>query len=457
MATNYSESAITFGGLPCYDPRMLFQEAQRLGHHVGNWYGRANSFREVRGREPGRGWVLILKKYLSSSLTSSTQSLVLKYGNTTLVFTGLYVVQMTAILADGHVPSGETMYLVEFADPRIHFPMSIFDGELSNASWEGVVDELWSNLPASAGDFPGFPATYTPGAYTLPETFHLTATNTWDAILGILEMLSLDVAYNPFTGLFYLIDMAIEQADLKTQIADPELLARTNLTTAPYLSKVFYPETVRVYFLEGWASYSAFENGLLTTGPITLDAHYYDKATGITGASSGSFAALAYPIAESTDYTTGTLDAIADDIGARYASRLQWSVNCGYDQFIGLSSSPLPGSQLAEVRWMDLGWGMFTEFYGTNCTEAEWRKLHRPILAVSSDGGSDLIIGVLNEALVRGEHATVSVWKDGEDTNDDIEAYDWLMKSGESDIALGKKVICAKIDGTWYVVDAECP
>ena len=69
-------------------------------------------------------------------------------------------------------------------------------------------------------------------------------------------------------------------------------------------------------------------------------------------------------------------------------------------------------------------------------------------------------IGKLDGPLPQGGSATVSVWAGDlgseEDTGANITAGDWLMKSGATAIARGKKVICKRINGKWYVVEAEC-
>ena len=73
----------------------------------------------------------------------------------------------------------------------------------------------------------------------------------------------------------------------------------------------------------------------------------------------------------------------------------------------------------------------------------------------------DRLIGKLDGSLSQGSYATVSVWagvgNSEADTNWNVTAYDWLMKSGATAIASGKKVLCTLINGVWYVTEAECP
>ena len=74
----------------------------------------------------------------------------------------------------------------------------------------------------------------------------------------------------------------------------------------------------------------------------------------------------------------------------------------------------------------------------------------------------DHIIGKLAGALGEGNYATVNVWcgagnSEAVITSMTVTAYDWLMKSGATDIASGKKVVVDWINGVPYVTEAECP
>src|SRR5262249_53520426 len=71
--------------------------------------------------------------------------------------------------------------------------------------------------------------------------------------------------------------------------------------------------------------------------------------------------------------------------------------------------------------------------------------------------------GKLDGSLSRGSSATVSIWTSGAsapatgvDTTWNVTAYDWLMKSGATAIASGKKVIVRWFGNAWYVIEAEC-
>lgn len=72
-----------------------------------------------------------------------------------------------------------------------------------------------------------------------------------------------------------------------------------------------------------------------------------------------------------------------------------------------------------------------------------------------------IIIGKLNSSLSQGSFTTASIWNgtpnSESDSDVDVTVHDWLMTSGATAIASGKKVVCTRINGAWYVTEAECP
>jgi hypothetical protein len=72
-----------------------------------------------------------------------------------------------------------------------------------------------------------------------------------------------------------------------------------------------------------------------------------------------------------------------------------------------------------------------------------------------------ICIGKLDGSLSQGSYATVSKWTCAggsfSDTGDNVTAYDWLMKSGATAIASGKKVVYVMIGDTMVILEAECP
>ena len=78
-------------------------------------------------------------------------------------------------------------------------------------------------------------------------------------------------------------------------------------------------------------------------------------------------------------------------------------------------------------------------------------------------GASQVWIGKLDEQLVYEGSATVSVWTADDltgsvvftDSTVNVEAYDWLLSSGQT-IESGIKVVLGFV-GVWIVIGAQCP
>ena len=71
------------------------------------------------------------------------------------------------------------------------------------------------------------------------------------------------------------------------------------------------------------------------------------------------------------------------------------------------------------------------------------------------------IIGKLDGSLSQGGSATLSIWSgvpgSEADSGYNVIVHDWVMKSGATAIASGKKCVAQLIGGSWYVTQAECP
>lgn len=96
--------------------------------------------------------------------------------------------------------------------------------------------------------------------------------------------------------------------------------------------------------------------------------------------------------------------------------------------------------------------GGFTVVGGNNTDKGAALFVQQPV---------NSLIGKLNGTLSQGGSAAVSIWRgaggsEADETNWDITAYDWLMASGATAIASGKKVKIEWINGVWYATQAEC-
>lgn len=70
---------------------------------------------------------------------------------------------------------------------------------------------------------------------------------------------------------------------------------------------------------------------------------------------------------------------------------------------------------------------------------------------------TQIVFGKMDEQIAAGETKTMSVWGGTtlSDTGENLEVTDWLLSGGDT-IASGKKVICVRYHGSWYIQAAEC-
>lgn len=96
--------------------------------------------------------------------------------------------------------------------------------------------------------------------------------------------------------------------------------------------------------------------------------------------------------------------------------------------------------------------GGFTVLGGNNTDKGAALFVQQPV---------NSLIGKLNGTLSQGGSVGVSIWRgaaasEADETNWDITAYDWLMKSGATAIASGKRAKIEWLNGNWYVTQCEC-
>jgi hypothetical protein len=143
----------------------------------------------------------------------------------------------------------------------------------------------------------------------------------------------------------------------------------------------------------------------------------------------------------------GPSDVPAGDKGVAYRGP---RALCKTSPTNGQGFGPKPGQWELELGYptIFLASGLHLSSGSVYVGFGEWRWITR-------------IIGKLAEACSQGEAAVdVDVWGSTAgsevDTTFNLVASDWLMKSGATDIASGKKVVCELINGIWYITEAEC-
>ena len=172
-----------------------------------NWEGKPNAFHLPRGRQPGIGWLLLLRSDLESiNRASQSLSLEIKNGSSTFQINNLTITGARA-LTGSHEPTSNTIYLVELKDRRAFGEYTAFnagynlrdpshDGGYTASSgayyrnadwtWTTMLQDIASNIPFFAGlslsnaDLPSSP----------PENYQFRGVPALDALESLAETLS---------------------------------------------------------------------------------------------------------------------------------------------------------------------------------------------------------------------------------------------------------------------------
>ncbi|HUT88733.1 MAG TPA: hypothetical protein VMY37_04510 [Thermoguttaceae bacterium] len=394
----------------CRDPALLYREAMRHGLAVDHWYGRANTYRCPRGKEPGRAWLLLSRRDVLGNREKAVDTgldltvayaLEFTYGTTTLLIDDLYIRDVRSLYADALDTSNETTMLVELVDKRAILQLSTINSQYNvfcpdppadadasadlsdnapgsgsaagfyyaaslNAgvmwTWQTMLDNVWANLPAAvAGGAPVLP--YTPNDY--PRGFRWIGVSAWDVYHAVLDRLDCVLVLNPVAGTFSIVRRNAAQ-NLAPLDGDPDLQA----AHSPQQGVAGYPETIRVFFPRREEHHGSEKEIQRTAGNYRDNQAYSkDVATGLTGAVAGTVLPVwddmpaVYTFAGAHLNATHC-DARAAEVAANTSARLQHCEEPRRRLYSGLKSVVLCGSEIAEIRWGDAGGGMLTEYRG---------------------------------------------------------------------------------------------
>lgn len=101
--------------------------------------------------------------------------------------------------------------------------------------------------------------------------------------------------------------------------------------------------------------------------------------------------------------------------------------------------------------------------------EDNWRSYAQPsrddtdkiFQIAAGPPGTKLCIATLTAALYQGASATADIWSGNggseSDSTESITVWDWLMNVGDPAMVTGIRIVCAQINGNWYVIAASCP
>jgi hypothetical protein len=367
MPQEFAEARIN--GHPCLINDGTYKEAAR----------KANSYRCPVGFEPGVAYVLVTRRIFMSLSRTSPLSLTCTAGDNTLTFGGLYLNHGWSV-SKGHNADNDRAYLVQLLDKRakmfgatdkaFNVPLpapatddkesvqAFYEDTLDNGgvfTWDNMVRDLWEDLPAEAGSFPGLP--YAP--HDRPTDFRFHGWDTWEAIEVVLTKLGCTVALHPFTGRFAIVKLGASQPGFRSAMARHPLRMQD---AAPLGGTAVYPAAIRVFFHRIYRSYGT-ERTTPREGNIAAEPAYsMDIATGIAGASG------VLPIWDDLpawlDFdgsisNTADLNQRAQQVRDLYVARV--GAHKGRVLLHGLEAGLIPGSQVKTVWWRNFGDGWLTE------------------------------------------------------------------------------------------------
>lgn len=193
-SSNFTASVLFFPGgescgIPALDPRQLCADMAALGLPTAAWWGKANKFILPRGKEYGRGWLLLMKEDITDEVLSSSEHKIMFTNSgvgytaeeqTTILLEKLTIVSCRSVYNGGNAEAPESIYLVEFADLRYYGKMSTVISAYnvpSNQSWlfgSNEFTELTNEIadtdigPTTPGEMEG-EILYLPNTMRTPE------------------------------------------------------------------------------------------------------------------------------------------------------------------------------------------------------------------------------------------------------------------------------------------------
>lgn len=374
---------ITIAGKDVLDPGVLHEGISRAGFPTDYW-GKANSITCPVGSEPGSAWLLVPADTMDDLDGDELHDITWSHEDGETTWHKWVVVRAWRIGQDGR---GRTPYLVELQDKRRLLKMSALDASynvrmpapkarvpanpgseyysdtLNGGSlwtWQGVLGDMWSKLPAAiAGTAPTIP--YTPAGR--PEELRYFGYSAWSAIGELLAAIGCAVAYDPIADSFSVVRLGETQAGLAEAIDGASHRLLYDYEPLSGYEKADWPEKIRVYFPKR-VKFDGQERDTIDSGNWEIQPYYWeDVATGAAGAEPGTIMRI-WDSARALYDSTGTIINSADlatranDIATSVKKMLGTFGGRLRKHFAGIVSTALPGSQVREVVWRDYGDGV---------------------------------------------------------------------------------------------------
>lgn len=386
------------------DPKQLRLECEQAGIDTRRFAGIANSFYLPRGRYPGRGYLLMLRKDFLSLNPLIPHTIRFNAPPDRTEIKNLYIVSFYS-LAGGPVETATDAYLVEFADARVTAHLShvnknynVVSPDHTNAyllskkedeedeeaprtnwTWTQMVDDLYGYLPLT---FAGTDYTVSQTPTTIPETYAFHGVPAWDAMCDIFDDAN-NIYYCDVNG--YLVVKKGNDADTANSIQLTRSFSRLHHHAhTKHNTITFIPETVGVLFPRRDFAFQTSEDLLeVTFNSYWRNRPYYEIELSTSDVVIPGYQGIAE--AERADTQLGTkvtlhnhttafynvlgtltnqaeLQAEAEAAVIRYIQSLIQCDGYGHQIYQGAITFR-PGTTVECVAWYDLGDGIFTEVH----------------------------------------------------------------------------------------------
>lgn len=377
---------ITFGGQPVVDPRLFRQSAARLGLDTASWWGKANAYRCPVGCRPGQGWLLMARKHFDALTADGLHDLVFRVHPQELSGprpTGwqsevrlLSLLPVgTACLTPGLRRDDNEVLLVQLADRRWLYqnvpveltfnvpktPSADLYADTTDGgtpwTWAQVGQQLWENVgTARLGAWPGLP--FTP--HGTPYNIRYAGMSGMAALEQFLARVGCALVLDPVADAFSVKRLGVTNSDLTRFLLDWDAWRVTDSDPLPH-PRATVPASVRVLFRK--------------LPPVPGESPFYvvDVATPGTYLDDVARAeADTYHLVRDdlfAEYDSGGTLQNSSDLNDRAAERAadyaRW-LGAGLEMFqrtyalATADSRVLPGDNVWDVEWRDLGAGQQT-------------------------------------------------------------------------------------------------
>lgn len=500
---------ITVNSLPAADARVFLQECRRVGLPTESWYRKANSYSSPLGSSPGIAWLLMLRGQIDGLDKDGASGLTLKFGfdQTTIEAKNMMFVDACR-LSGGADRDKNALYLVQLADKRwtaakyggvvdrsynvpkpgdpnaeveyYHESKKAAEGGGSEEepeawTWETMLTDLWKKIGTGlVGEFPGMPEGFAIDG--TPQNFRFLGMSAYEALNVVLQRIGCALRWSHTAHKLEIVEVGAEDSKLTDLLTK----AKSSLVwdDSPIESnRGRYPEKVVIYFRR--RDYNIGENDDDVTWIDHLQQfpiHSVEKATNKTGAIAGTRVAIWDDMAavyqrDGELQNESQLESRASERSNAWVKAAEFGAEKLHKRFTGIFPFSA-GARLKLVTWRNYGDGYFTEiwrqpgfFSGMQGGKAVWslaaENLQPPDLARAHLPNRREIIGVLDESLVSGGSATLSIWHDKGSSNwEDSEKNETVHSSPiQAAIPSGRWVRAWwNYDrGVWMADQANCP